>query len=86
MDEDQERPQNQLAQTELLQREGHRDPRRRPSGTRSDDRSASGREEAPNVGRRFVSLLGELDGAYVVRLGAFRALCGVELHALTFIE
>src|SRR5829696_5049442 len=32
------------------------------------------------------SLLCELDGAYVVRLGPFRALCGVELHALTFIE
>ena len=36
--------------------------------------------------RRFVSLLRELDGAYVVRLGPFRALCRVELHALTFSE
>ena len=47
---------------------------------------ASGCEEAPNGGRRFFSLVRELDGAYVVRLGTFRALCCVELHALTFIE
>ena len=56
-----------------------------------------GAERVPMIGRRqdvkkrrtsrrFVSLLRELDGAYVVRLGPFRALCGVELHALTFIE
>src|SRR5215212_7553828 len=53
---------------------------------RTNGLSASGSEEAPNGGRRFVSLLPELDGAYVVRLRPLRALCGVELHALTFIE